>query len=590
VEKLWNSPYTPYIAAILSGVLLSLCFPSLDLNQWIWVWQMPLLFVLWFRGAEGNRRWLWGLRVGYVAGFTFFAINLAWIRYTAGAGWLVLALYLAIYFGLWGAFASTIGRLDPDKIKWRKTVGGRFGINGEIFKPSLHVLWIATLNASCWVALEWVRGWMFTGFGWNGLGVALHNSPALIQSADLVGVAGLSFLVVFCSTIGLGTLARFRAEMGKGRLRPHLDFMAAMTLLMANFFYGVSSHRRHPVDEPVEVKMALIQGNIPMSIRNDADQGQFIIDRYAELTSLYAGQDFDVIVWPETVLPTSFFDAFTQRFLNTIMEKGDFQFILGTELDSRISETEGTIYNSMVVCQNGTANYRSYSKCHLVPFGEYVPFRAKIPLLHLLLGRVIPGDFNSGLTVTDNLKPLPLLDPDVEIIPSICFEDTVGRLTREFVKDGAQKPQFMLNITNDAWFEESAGSMQHLANAKFRSVEIKRPLVRCANSGVTCVVDQFGSLMMEAPNGQLIERIFRDPQTQSTFVHGGFPILLQVDSKPATTVYAKYGDWFAILLFVFIAGLVGWRIWKAQKARKAAASQGKSPDISLVDPGSGWDS
>ena len=162
-----------------------------------------------------------------------------------------------------------------------------------------------------------------------------------------------------------------------------------------------------------------------------------------------------------------------------------------------------------------------------MPFGEYLPLR---PVLGPLLEGVLPSDFDHG----DQTEPLKLARPDVQIIPLICFEDTLGRVARQFVSEA---PQLIVNITNDGWFLHSAETEQHTANAIFRAIELRRPMVRACNTGVTCVIDDKGR----------ITSALRDPETGSTFIEGVLPATIPVAKHPPLTLYARWGDWFAML-------------------------------------------
>lgn len=605
----WRSTALPWVAAALSGALLSLCYPNWDHGVLVWFWQAPLLAVLWFyelpdeadptrvpawmSGPRWRRilcwplaapirlfelpaadnRWVFGLRIGYVSGFTFFALNLWWIGHVSPPGVFLLVAYLAIYFGLWGAFAATAGRLradiitpqEPDPIaetvrseKLRQQMEQARKPN--LFGPSFHSLWVAFACSSCWVALEWLRGWLFTGFGWNGLGVALHNQSNLIQIADVVGVTGLSFLPVFCTCVGFATVARFRAEMGKGRLRPHIDFGVAMIVLILTFFYSLHIIQNHRPKDPVELDLVLVQGNIPVEQRwsGEPEDLKAILRTYHELTASPAIGGYDLIVWPETSLPHPFFWPeteilpATQSFLDSVLGAGDFQLILGNEDYYPMAPHA---YNGMFLLSENTEQYQAYHKMHLVPFGEFVPFRRQIPPLHWALKHWIPYDFARG--AEHNL--LNLREPDVQAIPTICFEDTLGRHTRRFVSNGADKPQFILNLTNDAWFRKSPGITQHVANAKFRCIELRRPMARCANTGVSCVIDEFGIVSLPTtviPRKDAPEDFKHFGADGSNFRAGAFPMTLRIDSQPVTTIYAKYGDWFSLVMLAITALIV----------------------------------
>ncbi|HQZ28759.1 MAG TPA: hypothetical protein PK648_11470, partial [Verrucomicrobiales bacterium] len=219
--------YWPEAAAVLSGLLLALCYPRWDIGGLIWIWQAPLLTALWF--SEPHRadrpRWRHGCFLGYLSGLSFFVLNVSWVTevsHVAGtplagiASLLAFTLYLALYFAAFGAFAATVGRwilVAPDREK------------KDLFGQSFSVLLVAFLNGAAWCGLEWLRGILFTGFGWNGLGIALKNQLLLVQFADVIGITGYGFVLMFCGVIGYCTLVRLGLEAReRRRLRPHFDF------------------------------------------------------------------------------------------------------------------------------------------------------------------------------------------------------------------------------------------------------------------------------------------------------------------------------------------------------------------------------
>ncbi|MCB1089006.1 MAG: apolipoprotein N-acyltransferase, partial [Verrucomicrobiae bacterium] len=481
----WIRRTWPWLAAALSGVLLGLCYPRWDVSELIWIWQVPLFAALWFAPAP-KQRWKRGMALGYVAGLAFFLINLSWLfelrkvaeSVWAGIGaWLALPAYLAVYFGLWGAFTATVGRWVPGEVSKAK---------GDLFAPSLRVLRSAFLTGAAWCGLEWLRGIAFTGFGWNGLGVALHESLYLIQVADLVGVTGLSFLIVFCNAVWAATLIRIGREMAvRSRLRPHLDFAVAMALIIAVFLYGVTkivSRPKPTAENSVSLRALLVQLNTPIDEKWDQEHAKRIIESYRDLTLGYVeSSPFDLVIWPETALPGRWSFPWVQTYLNDhILNAADFSLILGIEDE----EFEGgDIYNCLGIARGSTADFQLHRKVHRVPFGEYIPMRHSFPVFAWIAGGIVPMDFTAGTSV----EPLKLTKPEAGIIPLICFEDTLGGLARKFVRPG---PQLLVNVTNDGWFYESPAALQHLANAKFRCVELRRPMARAANTGVSAFIDE----------------------------------------------------------------------------------------------------
>lgn len=526
-------------------------FPNWNQEWVVWLWLMPLLAVIW--GPREVRRPFWP---GYFAGLAFFIPNLAWVRHSSrvmagaidhswiglgpelmGFGALIgLSAYCAVYFGLWTWFAHRCARPDL-----RKLTHGTWQVS------TWESLRCALLAAAAWVACEWLRSTtVFTGFGWNGLGVGLHQNRVLIQAADLIGVMGLSFLPVLVVCTGWNALRRMlHLYHGTGTCRTRLDFTLALLVLLSAAGYGVSKITQingvvaalaHP---PIVVRTLLVQPNVSQV---DAWSGRFapqVYERLDKFTRLYAeareGKSaIDLVIWPESALPVHLHGQPErwglpqhETFFNNLLQSGDFSLITGTELYDSTEHGPGG-HVSAVMFRGRYTNRQEYHKVHLVPFGEYLPF-GDYPPFSLLRG-VIPGDFEPG----KNTEPLKLEKPEVGIIPLICFEDTVGRLARRFVRPG---PQMIVNITNDGWFLQSNEMEVHTANAKFRAIELRRPMVRATNTGVTCFIDTLGT----------VTHRLADPESGSTLIEGCLPGEVRVPSQGEMTLYARHGDWFALI-------------------------------------------
>ncbi len=199
-----------------------------------------------------------------------------------------------------------------------------------------------------------------------------------------------------------------------------------------------------------------------------------------------------------------------------------------------IDEENGDVYNAALLVSDGGERVQVYRKLHLVPFGEYVPGRHRVPLLARIVGDQVPGDFKAGKDYT----VFELTNGDVKVAPLICFEDTIGELTRRFVLPSENTPgaNLLVDITNDGWFLHSAGSHQHLANAIFRCVETRRPMVRAANTGVTCFVNEFGRVTQKLQD-----------DTGSTFTEGVLTGEVKVPTEHELTFYTRHGELFVKL-------------------------------------------
>jgi apolipoprotein N-acyltransferase len=502
-----------------------------------------------------------------VAGFgrcegAFFLPNLWWVRHSSrvigGAyddswvGWgpelmgfgavIGLSAYCAVYFGLWAWFTHRFAR---PRVKT---------LTKDAWWPSvLHSLRCAFLAAAAWVACEWLRSTtVFTGFGWNGLGVAMHRNLVLIQAADFVGVMGLSFLPVFTACTVWNTLTRLiYAYRGEGTCKTRLDFTVALILMLVAAGHGMLQLTAKP-GESVKVRTVMVQPNVAQV---DAWTGRLteqIYGRLDKFTRMYASArdgktPADLVIWPESALPVNINDKFHQlpegwhtRYFDDLLHSGDFALLTGTE----ILQEDDKAHVSAVLFHGNAASRQDYHKVHLVPFGEYLPLR-DIPPFSFLRG-VLPGDFTPGVQT----EPLRLMKPDVQIIPLICFEDTVGRVARKFARE---QPQMIVSLSNDGWFLNSIETEVHLANAIFRAIELRRPMARATNTGVTCFIDT---------HGRVTSRL-DDPDTGTSFLEGVLPGEVHVPLKGEMTVYARFGDWFAIsMLLVCIATWFSARLFR----------------------------
>jgi len=503
--------FWPWLAAISTGLLCATCFPPFDQSWLCWIALTPLIAAVWFSGQNAKRRWIRNLLLGYVAGIVFFTTTFSWFGslgvlyenfWLRGLS-LLLSLYLGVHFAFWSWFVGLIAPRD--------------------FLISHRNLRIAFLGASAWVAHEWVRGWLFSGFGWNGLGVALHGTWPLIQIAEFTGVTGLSFVVVFGNVIALTTPLRLYFEARTREMRPHFDFTLTLAGMVGLCAFGLYSVQNRQVAKPLRV--AAVQADIPQQEKFDPQFSAQIFARFSRLSdlALRSSPPPDVLIWPESSMPDPVREPNTEsnQFVTEFSASSKTDLLVGTlDVEDRHD------YNAAVLISGGTHQMQIYRKVHLVPFGEYIPLRHSFPLFAAVASRWVPGDFDVGRDYT-----LFRLTNGVEIAPLICFEDTIGDLARQFVLRGAN---LLVNVTNDAWFLHSAGSQQHLANAIFRCVETRRPMARAANTGVTCFVNEFGR----------VTQILQD-ETGGTFTEGVLTGEIKVPTDGELTFYVRHGELFA---------------------------------------------
>jgi apolipoprotein N-acyltransferase len=525
----------PWLAAIFSGLLYTGCFAPFNFTWLCWIALTPLIAAVWFSGEDTRHRWLRNLVLGYVAGLTFFWTAFSWLTTVTVLGWFVLQFYMAIYFALWAWFCGLLQprekKAEPGSAKWDRMLAqarGTAALPRSPWTKSTNNLLLAFLLAVGWVTQEWLRGWVFSGFGWNGIGVALHENWPLIQIAEFTGVAGLSFMVAFANVIAITTVFRLILEARTHSVRPHFDLTLTLAAIVGILTFGL---RATQISQPTKpFRVAAVQSNVPQNQKFDPQFTSRIFERFRRLSEIALRSDpsSDLLIWPESAMPGPVLaDRESNQFVMDLARSAESDLLLGT-----IDDENGDVYNAALLVSDGGEQVQVYRKLHLVPFGEFIPGRHRVPLLSRIVGDQVPGDFKAGKDYTI----FELTNSDVYVAPLICFEDTIGELARRFVLPTETTPgaNLLVDITNDAWFLQSAGSHQHLANAVFRCVETRRPMLRAANTGVTCFVNQFGR----------VTQILRD-DTGSTFTEGVLTGEVKVPTEHELTFYTRHGELFA---------------------------------------------
>jgi apolipoprotein N-acyltransferase len=485
-----------WLLPITTGLLYALALPPFDFSQLGWIALIPLLFAVEeCRPGEAFRR-------GYIAGLAFFGMTTWWLVHVSIAAPVALTAFLALYFGAAGAW---------------------FGLTRPRNEGVLANLASAVVGAAGWVTLEWMRGHLVLGgFGWNGLGVTQHGNAPLFQFASVTGVYGVSAFVCFVNLAFYQTIRRLARHLGARQpiRRLSWEFYLAMVLVCGAFLHGLREMRTVQPARPLP--LALVQANIPQTLKFDPKEKPMILDRYRTLTEAMLAAQPELILWPESATPEPMrYDEESFGLATNFAVRANAYLLTGT-IDFTPHSSPLQAFNAAILVRPDGTLADIYRKIHLVPFGEFVPLGQWLPFMKWLTP---VGDIEPGRDYT--IFRLP----DFSFATVICFEDTVPDLYRQFVKRGAD---FMINLTNDAWFKESSAAEMHLANAVFRCVETRRWLIRCTNNGVTCAVDPFGVVRMRA-----------EPftTTAQTFV-------APIPEERPVTFYTRHGD-------VFVAGCVG---------------------------------
>jgi apolipoprotein N-acyltransferase len=413
--------------------------------------------------AKTHKRRFWH---GWWWGFGHFMGGLYWFSYAlltdpVQFGWLIpfaltlIPAALAVYVALTGVVAF-----------W--------------FRP--RGMQAVLLFSTVWVLFEWLRGVLFTGFPWNLTGYVLNGTLASMQLASLGGVWLMGFVAVFLSLLPWLTVH----EGGWRRFKGAVLSLVVLLILMAGGWGRLANHPAI-LDGPV---VRVVQANIEQKLKWTPEVRTQSVFEQARMSRTGHGeppsQIPQIVVWPETAVPYVWSERFFLRpVLDSAVPPGG-----GMLMTGMIRETGADIYNSLLVLTKGAALATSYDKRHLVPFGEFVPLRHILPLVAMVYGG---RDFSHG--GGDAVIALPGYPP---VRPLICYE----AIFPSDVWNGKNpRPEWLVNITNDAWFGISTGPYQHVEAARLRALEQGVPLVRAANTGISAVVDPLGRVIRLIPLG-----------------------------------------------------------------------------------------
>ena len=452
-------------AAFLLGVLAAAALPPVDMTP---VLILSFIGFVWlFDGAQRPRE---AFGIGWCFGLGFFV---------AGLYWLTAALFVDIARFWWLTPFALLGLPAGLAIFTGGAVlAAHWTCRGLKWRGVSRALALAVF----WCAAEWLRGHVLTGFPWNLMGYAwsgaFPGSLAMLQVTSLVGIYGLSLL-----TVTAAVLPATLGDLG-GRRWPPL--LAAAALIAGCFAFGSArlDAAGMPAMQP-DVRIRIVQPSIPQSLKNDPAQRLTNFRRQLALSSgpSEAGAPFNVLVWPEASAPPFLERDASARMAIAALLPADGLALVGTERSDPPPAPLEHFWNSLVAVDHAGGIPGFYDKAHLVPFGEYVPFRDVLPM-----DKITPGtiDFSAGPGA--RTLHLPGLAP---VSPLICFE----AIFPGAVIDPADRPQWLLNISNDAWYGFTSGPFQHFAITRVRAIEEGLPVVRAANNGISGLIDPLGRVL-----------------------------------------------------------------------------------------------
>jgi len=495
------------IFSLISGILLAISFSFLKFDWLAWFALVPFFYALFAYEIKFKRAW----KISFMFSFTFYLFMLNWVLVLHPLTWLGFSELesILIVLSAWIGF-SLIYSLGLSFISLIVGVK-KFTSWNRIF-----------ISMFVWVTIEYLQSLGIFGFTWGRLANSQFQNLALIQSTNIFGTLFISALIVLVNI----TLAVSIIDYVKDKKTFSYKYLIfALIIFTSNCLYGIL-HIKFKDDNGKVAKTAVIQGNIASGEKWETPLEE-TINLYLDLSYKAAKKEkIDLFVWPESAIPAVINDKIVSRLGNLTIFKNTYLMTGIFNVKDFKSYTDYKIYNSIAAIDPKERVLGMYAKRHLVPFGEYLPFRKFIVSIVPALGKMnalshdITHGEDSGIITT----------PFGKIGGLICFESIFSDVARRSVNDGAE---LLVIVTNDSWYKDSMGVYQHNAQAVFRAVEMDRYVVRAANTGLSTII---------SPTGEILKRIAP--------LERGF-ITENVKFRNSISVYARFGD------FIMIISLIG---------------------------------
>ena len=502
------------LGAAAAGAVTAMAFPKFDLMFFAWISLIPMFFLL----AKARPRH--GLLLGWTAGAVFYAILLYWIpdvpahygRLPIVFSLLIDGLLVLLLASTWAVFGWLFAVL-------------RLRLNDAAFFVAPFL----------WIALEYAVSHVLTGFPWGLLGVSQYKNTAFIQISAVTGVYGVSFMLVLFQSYFVASIQSMKRA----------PFAIAAVAMAAVHLAGVLTMPK-VIPGPETFSAAVVQGNVSSDIQwseMTADKVEALFEEHMDLTRRAQQAGARLIIWPEFTVPLCFScpDTLYVRFkesLEAFVVATGATLVVGSNETSEAGDVR-RYFNSSLCLSPGRAVSR-YAKMHLVPFGEYTPYKAVFGFINTIthaIGELTPGKFPALHSFGD----VPFGTP-------ICYEIVFPDLVRRFTKQGAR---FLATMTNDGWYGRSSAPYQHFAAAVLRAAENHRFLLRAATTGISGIIDPAGRILQRTEIGA------------RTFLIG--------DVTPAAglTFYVRHGNVFCFLDLTISALFLILSFFRTPKKRDA---------------------
>ncbi|MFA7074459.1 MAG: apolipoprotein N-acyltransferase, partial [Endomicrobiaceae bacterium] len=476
-----------FFLSILSGLLIAMSFPKINAFYLAWIAFIPLIYCS-LRNCVRN-----SLIYGFISGMVCYVFSLYWIFsvlqfntdsfFQSIIASFFLWAYLSLYVSLWSGFVS---------------------FSRRHFHPVLSSIF----SASCWVSLEFIRTYFLTGFGWNIIGYSQSSFTHIIQIADIFGVYGLSFIIIFINML----LYYWLLNSGHKRY-----LFLAVAVFCATIFYGSFRINKYFHTYGEQISIGVVQPNIDQYKKWNDSYVDYILRTLSGNAVFFKDQKIDLMVYPETALPGYLQnDLKLQNIVKNIASFSKLTLIGSPGFYNDL------IYNSIfAVKQDGTI-LNAHNKNHLVVFGEYIPFRKLLAKYFGVLNSL--GDFSKG-------EAMQIFRYNhLAVGATICSENFFPDLSRKLVVNGSK---ILTNHTNDAWFFDSFAPYQHFVMNIFRAVENRKNVIVSANTGISAVIDASGNVVTKTKVNENISFIGNAYQNEDM------------------TIYDRFGDVFAYMCSLF---------------------------------------
>jgi apolipoprotein N-acyltransferase len=529
---LLKNKLTYILLFILSAILLTLIQQPYNLSLLAWIAWVP--FVM---GALSDVKTKQIVISSYIIALIYWLFSLYWLIPITFVGWAVLCLYLAVF---WPIVAVALRFCTQRKIP----------------------LWFSL--AVLVVGEESIRGWLF---GWRFLAHSQFSNLHLIQIADIFGTAGISFVIAMVNGLICDIIFYSHEDTKTRRFKIVSGAVITLIVLSGTLYYGKIKIDETPQYTQAGPKIGIVQCNVPVKAGEDTTPfEQVFLDQLSDSRYAFATARPALIIWPETMVETVLDESYLK-----IVAEGYASKVIHNALVRHANEgvnvlvgafaadavVDGnhiklkTRYNTAFLYEpNESYSRQHYNKIWLVPFGEYIPLKKELPFLYKFLLSMTPYDFDYTLDRGTEFTIFKIKSEgkNYNFAASICYEDTVPYMCKTLVApDGIKQAEWLVNISNDGWFvkETSLGYKvsselrQHMAICVFRAIENRVPIIRCANTGISCMIDSVGNIKDGFIAGTLKEKA-----AERTAQSGWLVDSIKIDKR--VTVFSKHRQILAL--------------------------------------------